>query len=82
MKIKQTDILRGRERKERRNRHAKLNTGRVRRFVYIKDLLQGEKNSRKGKQRNTCRKNIIGLRKKKKGRKKKRKIPQNYKSSI
>ena len=29
--------------------------------MYIKDELQGEKNSRKGKQRNKCRKNIIGL---------------------
>ena len=31
--------------------------------IYIKDYLQGKKNSRKGKQRNKCRKNIIGFKK-------------------
>ena len=45
------------ERKERKNRYAKLNRGRGRRFVYIKYKLHGEKNSRKCKQRNKCRKN-------------------------
>ena len=82
MKIKQTGILRGKERKEGRNRHAKLNTGRVRRFVYIKDLLQEEKNSRKSKQRNKCRKNNCRFKKlevKKEERKKKKKVPQNCK---
>ena len=57
--------------------------------------MQWEKNSRKGKQRNKCRKNIIGLKKlkikiiknrkeKKKKRKKteKRKTPQNCKSPM
>ena len=48
-------MLRG---KERKNRYAKLNRGRQR-FVYIK--LQGKKNNRKDKQRNKCRKNIIGF---------------------
>ena len=52
MKIKLTNMLRG---KERKNRYAKLNRGRWKRFIYIKDQLQGEKN-RKGKQRNKCRK--------------------------
>ena len=42
------------------NRYAKLNRGRRKKFIYIKDELQGEKNSREGKQRNKCRKNIIG----------------------
>ena len=37
MKIKLTNILRGNERKERKNRYGKLNRGRWRRFVYIKD---------------------------------------------
>ena len=45
------------ERKERKNRYTKLNRGRGRRFVYIKYKLHGEKNSRKCKQRNKCRKN-------------------------
>ena len=42
-------MLRGKERKERKNRFAKLNKGRWRRFTYIKEELQGGKNSRKGK---------------------------------
>ena len=50
------------ERKESKNRYVKLNRRRWR-FMYIKDELQGEKNSRKGKQRNKCRKNIKGLKK-------------------
>ena len=39
-------MLRG---KERKNRYAKLNGARWRRFIYIKDLVQVEKNSRKHK---------------------------------
>ena len=58
MKTKLTNMLRG---KERKNRYAKLNRGRWRRFIYIRDQLQGGKNSGKGNQRNKCRKNIIGL---------------------
>ena len=55
-------MLRGKEkRKERKNRYAKLNRGRKRRFTYTEDELKGEKNSRESKQRNKCRKNIIGL---------------------
>ena len=46
-----------------KKRYAKLNRGRLRRCTYIKDQLQGEKNSRKGKHRNKCRKNITGLKK-------------------
>ena len=34
MKIKLTSMLRG---KKRKNRYAKLNRGRKRRFIYIKD---------------------------------------------
>ena len=37
MKIKLTSMLRGKERKKRQNRYAKLNRGRYRRFIYIKD---------------------------------------------
>ena len=48
MKTKLANILRGKERKERKNRYAKLNRGKWR-FIYIKDKLQGEKNSRKAK---------------------------------
>ena len=49
----------------------------LRRCIYIKILLQGEKYSRKCKERNECRKNIIGLKikiikRKKKGRIKKK----------
>ena len=29
--------------KERKNRHAKLNRGRERRFIYIKDVYKGER---------------------------------------
>ena len=52
--------------------------------------MQGEKNSRKGKQRNKCRKNIIGLKKlklkiiektKKKGIRKKKKTKQKKERS-
>ena len=37
MKTKLTNMLRGKERKKRKNRYAKLNRGRYRRFIYIKD---------------------------------------------
>ena len=37
MKTKLTNMLRGKERKKRKNRYAKLNRGRLRRFIYIKD---------------------------------------------
>jgi len=37
MKRKLTNMLRGKERKERKNRYAKLSKGRSRRFIYIKD---------------------------------------------
>ena len=60
MKIKLTNILRGKERKERMNRYAKLNRGRWR-FINIKDWLTGGKNSRKSKQRINIEKNNIGL---------------------
>ena len=36
MKTKLTNMLRGKERKKRKNRHAKLNRSRWR-FIYIKD---------------------------------------------
>jgi len=49
VKTKLTSMLRGKERKQAR--YAKLNRGRRRRFIYIKVQLQGEKSSRKGKQR-------------------------------
>ena len=41
-------MLRGMEIKKRKKEYAKLKRGRGR-FIYIKDQLQGEKNSRKGK---------------------------------
>ena len=37
MKIKLTNILRGKERKKRKNSCAQLNRGRQRRFIYVKD---------------------------------------------
>ena len=38
MKTELTNMLRGKEkRKERKNRYAKLNRGRKRRFIYVKD---------------------------------------------
>ena len=37
VKMKLTNKLRGKERKKRKNRYAKLNRGRQRIFIYIKD---------------------------------------------
>ena len=38
VKTKLTNLLRGMERKkEKKNRYAKLNRGRCRRFIYVKD---------------------------------------------
>ena len=37
MKMKLTNMLRGKERNKRKNRYAKLNRARKRRFIYIKD---------------------------------------------
>ena len=37
MKIKLTNMLRGKEKRKRKNRYAKLNRGRKRRFIYIND---------------------------------------------
>ena len=39
-----------------KKRYAKLSRDRLRRCIYIKDQLQGEKKSRKGKQRNNVKK--------------------------
>jgi len=58
MKTKLTNMLRG---KARKNTYAKLNRGRWRSFIYFKDELQGKRNSKEGKQRNKCIKNILGL---------------------
>ena len=66
--------MRGKARKKRKSRYAKLNGGRYRRFIYVK--LQGEKNSRKSKVIN-MEYIIIGLKLK---LKKKRKNPQTCKS--
>ena len=50
-------MLRGKERKKRKKEWiCKVNRGRWRRFIYIKDSLQGEKNRRR-KWKNKCRKN-------------------------
>ena len=37
MKAKLANMLRGKERKKRKKEYAKLNRGRLRRFMYIKD---------------------------------------------
>ena len=47
MKTKLTNMLKG---KERKNTHAKLNRGRRRSFMHLKDELQGKSNSKKGEQ--------------------------------
>ena len=68
-----------------KKRYAKLNRGRLRWCTYIKDQLQGEKNSRKGKQRKRCRKNIIGLKKLKlftREREKKENSPDLQKANV
>ena len=59
MKTKLTNMLKGKE----KIKETKLNAGRWRKFIDIKDDLQAEKNSRKGKQRNKCRKNKINFKK-------------------
>ena len=43
MKTKLTNMLKGKERKKRKKGYVKLNRGRWRRSIYIKDYLQGEK---------------------------------------
>ena len=43
MKARLINTLTGKEKKKRNNRYAKLNSGRWRRSIYIKDYLQGEK---------------------------------------
>ena len=68
--------------KKRKNKYAKLNIGRWRRFIYIKDYLEGERNSMKSKQRNKCIKNNNRFKKIKLKKKIKRKTPQNCKSSM
>ena len=62
-KKKLTNILRGKERKKRKKEQIYKVKQRQMKFIYIKDYLQGEKNSRKSNQRNKCRKNIIGFKK-------------------
>ena len=70
------------ERKERKNRYAKLNRGRWKRFIYIKDQLQGEKNRRKSQQMNKCTKIIIGLKIKTKEKEKKENSTELQKPNI
>ena len=62
MKIKVTNMLIGKETNERKNRYAKLNRGRKRRFVSIKKLTARGKEEQE-KQRNKCRKNNNRLKK-------------------
>ena len=60
MKIKLTKCWEERkERKERKNRYAKLNGGQWRRFIYIKDELQGERTVGKANKGINVEKNII-----------------------
>ena len=47
MKTKVTNVLRG---KERKNRYAKLNRGRLRRFIYIKINCKGKRTVGKTKE--------------------------------
>ena len=60
MKTKLTNMLRGKERKKRKNRYAKLNRGRERRFIYVKEL-QGEIRLGKANEGINVEKIIIGL---------------------
>ena len=55
MKTKLRNVLRGKKRKK--EQICQAYGYRYRRFIYIKDELQGEKKSRKSKQRNKCRRN-------------------------
>ena len=56
-------MLRGKERKKRNKEQICKVKQRYMKFIYIKDYLQGEKNSRKSNQRNKCIKNIISFKK-------------------
>ena len=56
MKIKVTNVLRG---KERKNRYAKLNKGRKRRFIHIKGSFKGKWTVGKAKKRINVEKIII-----------------------
>ena len=90
MKRKLTSMLRGKERKKRKNRYLKLNRSRWRRFIYIKD----KRTVGKANKGLNVEKNVLGLKvlkiKSVKDRKernggekrngKKRKVPQNCKS--
>ena len=60
MKTKLTNMLRGKERKKRKYRYAKLNRGRERRFIYVKEL-QGEIRLGKANEGINVEKIIIGL---------------------
>ena len=53
MKTKLTHMLKGKERKK--GKICKVKQQQMKKFMYIKDYLQREKKSRKGKQRNKCR---------------------------
>ena len=57
MKAKLTNMLRGKERKKRKKEQIYKVKQRQMKFIYIKDYLQGEKNSRKSKERNKFGKN-------------------------
>ena len=56
-------MLRGKERKKRMQEQICKVKQRQIKFIYMKDYLQGEKNNRKSKQRNKCRKNKVSLKK-------------------
>ena len=51
MKTNLTNMFRGKERKKRKNRYARLNRGRWRTFIYIKDLTaRGKEQERQTKE--------------------------------
>ena len=60
MKMKLTNMLRGKERKRRKNRYAKLNKGRKRRFIHIKGSFKGKRTVGKANKEINVEK-IIGL---------------------
>ena len=75
-------MLIGKETNERKNRYAKLNRGRKRRFVSIKKLTARGKEEQE-KQRNKCRKNNNRFKKLAlKKEREKRKTAQNCKSPM
>jgi len=72
MKTKLTNMLKGKERNKRKNRYAKLNRGRWRKFIYIKINCMGKRTVGKVNKGINVEKNNRFKKTKKNGRRKKK----------